>query len=449
MHCNGIKRHALHLKRKHRTYNYDKISQESEQANKERTKLCRAISKGTRDTYLYDFGFYDELLIEPEIIIPEDFRFIENYSIVNKFLKIIYSSLRSDLNEIIISFKYCDNISLPSVLILKSLIEGFRTEFRRLYSGKYGGLIVQPTIKFEPSKSRYVNQLLNAADFHKMGISETDPLMKPKLRFPFRHGAANRISYTENTKSKISDEMLRFLAESLGRKGVGLTYTSSNKLSRMIGEILTNAEDHSIGKDWYVMGTLHEDGHGGTDDIGVFDFAILNYGDSISKGIEKTSDSNSAQVAQLESLYSTILKINPKEKRERFNKSNLFTLFALQEGVSRLKYLSESRGTGTVNFINAFMYLGSYVDVKNNHDPSLIIVSGDTMIKCDNEFKPFEREGATVLTLNKEQDLRVLPSDRHLKKLRTSFPGTLLSVRIYLSSKHFEQILKENESRGN
>lgn len=43
-----------------------------------------------------------------------------------------------------------------------------------------------------------------------------------------------------------------------------------------------------------------------------------------------------------------------------FTKDDLYTLYCLQEGISRLKYEDESRGRGTMNFIRAFITLGSF-----------------------------------------------------------------------------------------
>ncbi len=128
----------------------------------------------------------------------------------------------------------------------------------------------------------------------------------------------------------------------------------------------------------------------------------------------------------------------------KFTRENLFTLYALQDGSSRLKYVRESRGTGTMKFINSFLNLGDYQDNSKGYIPRLLIFSGATMLKCDNTYKPFEIEGVNYLSLNSENDMNKPPVSSHLMNLENRFPGTLIIGKIYLNQDHLKKKINGN-----
>ena len=155
------KRHKIKVKRKDKIYNYDKVSQKISEERKQITKLCRKAGRSKLDKFLYERSFYQELLIDKVIYIPKNFEFKENYESVIKFCKIIYSSLQSDYSEVVISFKHCENITLPSIFIIKAIIKNFQKEHQKYKSGKRGAFIIFPKIKFEQSSKGYINYLLD------------------------------------------------------------------------------------------------------------------------------------------------------------------------------------------------------------------------------------------------------------------------------------------------
>ena len=93
-----------------------------------------------------------------------------------------------------------------------------------------------------------------------------------------------------------------------------------------------------------------------------------------------------------------------KEKiGSKLNKDDLYTLYSLQDGVSRLKYEDESRGHGTMNFIRAFITLGSFGKENPDYKPHLNIISGKTCVHCDNDVEPYCENNNYLLSLNKEK----------------------------------------------
>jgi hypothetical protein len=167
--------------------------------------------------------------------------------------------------------------------------------------------------------------------------------------------------------------------------------------------------------------------------------SFLNFGYTIYEGFLETKIDNNNLYNQLKTGCDQI------KTKTNFSDENLFTLYALQDGVSRLKFKDESRGTGTMKFLNCFFEFGDYHDTVKKHSPSLSILSGKTELVCDNKYKPFEIKGEYFLSLNDDKDLTQPPSSKHLKNLDYSFPGTLLTVRVLLNNEHIrKKILSEN-----
>lgn len=80
----------------------------------------------------------------------------------------------------------------------------------------------------------------------------------------------------------------------------------------------------------------------------------------------------------------------------------------------------------------------------------MCLVSGNTQILFDGTYWPREMdvdgERATVMAFNTVNDLRVPPDHRFVRKLEKFFPGTVLSLRLYLSVDHLHRSSETNET---
>ncbi len=159
----------------------------------------------------------------------------------------------------------------------------------------------------------------------------------------------------------------------------------------------------------------------------------MNWGFSIYEGFEGTKKENYAAYDSISTHYEVM---KSQYRSFNFTKENIFTLTALQDGVSRLKYVEKSRGTGTMKFINSFFSFGDYEDPQKGFSPQLTIFSGNTILICDNKYKPFERDKIWMLSLNEEKDVTKPPERTHLLHTSDYFPGTMLSVRLFLNKSH-------------
>ena len=110
-----------------------------------------------------------------------------------------------------------------------------------------------------------------------------------------------------------------------------------------------------------------------------------------------------------------------------------------------MKYEDSSRGNGTTRFLNAFITLGGYGKENEKYNSALNIISGKTIITCDNVIKPIKRNNLMIVPLNKSEDINELPDKNYLSLHKEHFPGTILECTIYTNREYLNRIIKENK----
>ena len=130
-----------------------------------------------------------------------------------------------------------------------------------------------------------------------------------------------------------------------------------------------------------------------------------------------------------------------------WSRENLWTLYSLQEGVSRFRDQpgGSDRGQGTVKLIDFFQRLGKTLD---GQKPQMCILSGSTHILFDGTYEMRAvtkgHEKRQIISFNESNDLWERPDDRYVKSIRGVFPGTLISMSFFLDRKYLE---REGEGR--
>ncbi|MDE6602926.1 MAG: hypothetical protein K2K90_12365 [Lachnospiraceae bacterium] len=136
---------------------------------------------------------------------------------------------------------------------------------------------------------------------------------------------------------------------------------------------------------------------------------------------------------------------------EKWNEEMACTVFALQEGISRLRDKDiegyEGRGTGTVTLIETLNSIGRRDD---GQLPEMTIVSGRTYIKFDGQYnmcmETFQNDLAfgngkkRILAFNRGNDIYKPADSTAVLQMKENFPGTVISLRIYLDNRY---IMKE------
>lgn len=388
-------------------------------------------------SFLVEHGSSDAITTK-KLSVPSHLCFKANFKECVNFLEKVVLTYCQVKGNIIIDFSKCTDVSVSALVSLKTILEELDIFGNKLARSRFRE--IAKSIKIIPSTSDKVNRHLHALSFAKLPVGEDE--QKEYLVLGLMRGKSR--NYKENRKAVVSHKVTEFVENTAERFGVGFDERGQNYMQGMVGEILSNAEDHSLKKsEWFVDGVsfLHEDAD---NEVIEFNLVIINYGNSMYEGFELTKDNNYRVYDKLEKLYKKHCGLFSVIKK--FERESLFVLYMLNEGISRIKFLESSRGNGTMNFINSFIELGKFCNEDPKYKPELNIVSGHTVLTCTEDFAPFKDGSHYKLTLNSSQSFDDLPDSSVLKYFRgASFPGTILDCKIFLNKRDLEKNIQHNE----
>ncbi len=257
------------------------------------------------------------------------------------------------------------------------------------------------------------------------------------LTFELRRGAKKAVKATMSSQQEnISTEIVTYLNKCLGNYNYALTDESAGWLSGLVGEVLGNAEDHGGRGDWWIAGYLRSLPNNSYGDCHI---TILNFGETVCETMQKLDKDCdlSNQIHKLISTYKEDGRLN-----KPWTEENLWTLYALQEGISRFNTKDYRRGHGLPDMIEFFQNLGA--NHTANEDPRMALISGRTQIIFDNRYKISRRESLggnrRVIAFNEQNDLKVAPDVKSVKKISHFFPGTILTMDFFIDPVNLERL---------
>lgn len=288
-----------------------------------------------------------------------------------------------------------------------------------------------------------VNLMLRASGILRhLGLPESrlPPELEEKIRrCDLFRGKQNRIEL--GLKRDVAATSLTDYFDSCLR-GLGheLTLKGRSYLSQLITEIIGNAEEHggpwaTIGH-WYFTGTPEQR-------FGECHLVLMDQGNTIYESLSMQNQS--------EELLTQLRSISDLHRRqgffsfarERWDEETLWTLYALQERVSRYAGTprGKDRGNGTVNFIEFFRKLAG-------ESGKMCICSGKAYILFDGKYHlqevPRGDEMLKVIAFNAENDLERPPDAEYVHRLSYSFPGTIVSIRLTLDESYLSRLASSN-----
>lgn len=370
------------------------------------------------------------------IQIPKEFSLSENYNKTIETIKdIIYSLWKNVGKEVELDFTNCQVVDQPALFLLQILRLELSNDLLSL-DKRLSVLSSKTKFKITESKIQSVNlDLFLCGYLPKVSVKKG---LQPIDTLGYIKGSKSQKHFLENRKGIIGTNIVSYIDKCLMHNSYSLTADGKGTLGNMIGEILNNAEDHSPLNTYYVTANYYIDKGENNENVGILNLSFMNFGYSIYEGLEQTQNDNKEVYSFLNERFIELGKVP-------FSKENIFTLYALQQGVSRLKYQDKSRGTGTMTFINCFYSIGDYENTARELSPKLSILSGTTHILCNNKYRPFKSsDGSFLLSLNSENDLNKPPDDKNVLSLKYNFPGTILSVRFCLNEAHIQKKLESN-----
>lgn len=364
---------------------------------------------------------------------PESFSFKKDFDGCILFYKEVVSSfILSKTKKIIIRFAGCKHSSIACF----SLLEVILADLDRIKANynRNRHIICNKEIVVERSeKSIKTNKYLHAFLGIKLPEEQNDG--SRFLKLPMQVG--KRKNYKDNPKTRVSSTIVQFVNHSVEGAGVTLKIEGRRAIEGLIGEVLGNAEDHSEPySEWYVDAISFAENQNNTDVIEL-NLSIMNVGPSMYEGFEATKKDNVENYSKCQKLYD--LHRQQFTIFHSFNRESLFTLYMLDDGISRLKYQDESHGNGTTRFLESFISLGSFGAENPKFNSQLNVISGHSIVTCDNQLHAVRTGNVIVLPLNNNKDFKKLPEKEYLSYNLSYFPGTILECHIYLNKDYFEK----------
>jgi len=397
-----------------------------------------------------DISYYHEQEKAWVIPIPSDFSFITN---TEETLNVLYSIVAASNKEpysIFIDHSKCKNMDLGASAVLDVITLSIRQEWR------------VNTISYHIA-GRYPDDSDVMAVIACMGITKhlkATGMQVPKeveeqfVKFELLHGrrqAKDRI-LAPSSQEKAATDLALYL-NGCFEKASGYSFKGSGKkqVVQWAGELITNAEEHSEQAEWYSIAYMKpvesaqiEDGTQAV--MGECHLVVFNFGRSIYESLssEDTPVGTREQISNLVNKHASkgFFGIG------QYNPEDLWTLYALQDGVSRFAETpgSISRGKGTVKMIQAFQTLGETLENDDGKHPEMALVSGKTCIRFDQKYKlvPVSFPGGErfIVAFNENNSLEEKPDRRNVSGIGGFFPGTLLTFRFYIDRRYLDKTIK-------
>ena len=264
-------------------------------------------------------------------------------------------------------------------------------------------------------------------------------------KFDLHRGRLNReTAHKSSERDRTSDQFARYIDACLKRYGFGLTLEGVGAVLGLLGEVIGNAENHSGRDEWWIGGYLRQT----RDDYGDCHVTIFNFGETIYQTMQKLP-SESMLRGHIEDLARRHVKRGLFGTA--FREEELWTLYAIQGGASRFQEsaieLDTDRGQGLADMVTFFQQLGETNEAEA--EPVMCLISGHTYIRFDRAYPMQEEmteagELRRIIAFNAENNLHSPPDARNVKRLKSFFPGTAISLRFYLDQSHLRQLTESS-----
>lgn len=378
------------------------------------------------------------------ISIPERFSIIDNpKDSINVFREMISALLIENNDKVIFDYSKCRDIELGTQALFDIILKDFKDFKSKCISIQRNRTNIFPTFGAININNKNIQNLIwSVGSPANLGIGEihNKEIEKFKLRIYNSTKGQDECKRAER-KDLDTTEIADYVISSLHRMGKRLTPQKRDDLCTIIGEILINAEEHSTTNHRFSIGYFKEKNQDGSH-MGLFRLVILNFGDTIYEKFKSPNCPNKDFVNRMKELsnkYTNKISFIPG----KFEEETLWTLYALQEGVTSVSKESYKRGNGSIRFIESFF------NIKGSSDSDSIsrmtILSGKTKILFDGKYCITERKSSNgeihkAMTFNSTGNIEDKPDVKCVMHTDNYFPGTLISAELLLNDDDLKQI---------
>lgn len=392
---------------------------------------------------------------EAIVKIPEIFSLAKNPEETIAVYNLLYQIAKNrNINKILIDHSNCKVLGLEASTVMDVFV--INLEKHKKLQGKdvyiHGKLPDDPFLRIV----LHVSGILKHLNISDQNIDElvekTDGIEKLDLIKGGKHSGTLKVS-TNIGSASASTLISDYFNKCLATQGYELSGDGYSLLCHMVGEVIDNCQIHS-GEfcQWFTLGNYFIVNQ--VDEYGECNLVFFNFGQTIYEGLkdqfkdldytirDKKLIDTKISLDKLTALHSQRGFFGPK-----WNEEVLWTLYALQDGVSRCISEDEpDRGTGTVRLIEAFQEIGNTVDGK---EPEMCIISGKSQIKFSNKYRMKaeikDGEKRQIIAFNDQNDLKIPPDTNFVRILDSYFPGTIISMKFYLDKSYIGNALKEED----
>ncbi len=379
------------------------------------------------------------------LYVPENFSVVDNSRESFAFLrKTILTLLFGHYKSVYFSYKKCRQLDIGAQVVLDIIKKDAISFINKCRSNKIikrrsraaimvGLTDAQETLPEIQKILLSVGSLAVQANFTR-NFKDVIPY---RLCVHNRGDQSNRLETIER-KDIDTTTLTDYVQDSLARLNKKLTLDKLDDLCTIIGEILINAEEHSTTQYRFSIGYFQEKRENGRH-FGVFRLVILNFGKTIYEKFAEPQSPNKEIIGRMQHLSSEYTKKRLFRGKE-FEEENLWTLYALQEGVTSIP--NKKRGNGSIQFIESFFSLKGEGQIAGEKS-RMTILSGNTRIIFDGTHRIIERisdgQKFKVMTFNKSGKIEQAPDKRFVQYAENYFPGTLISAKIFLNEDDFDE----------
>jgi hypothetical protein len=375
------------------------------------------------------------------IKIPSHFSVISNPKETVRCLKNIVESLVFQKAEkIYLDYAECVESDLLTQIYLDSILSDWHIFMHNCQKASLYRYVLISELGGKHYKNDRIMRMVNSVGSPAILLNRTyihKDIIPFRLRFHDEDmERAERVGSTDEIETT---ELIEYVNKCLSSIGKTLTPTAQDELGIVIGEAVINATEHSTLKSRYLIG-FFEEYHESKGHYGYLNLVIMNYGKTIYEKFKYPSASekiNTDIIKQMQELSNHFVTHSLFSSAE-FTEEQLWTLYALQQGVSIIP--DAKRGSGTIKFIDSFLKLKDENDATNVS--RMYLLSGNVLIEFDGKYKLKETRDSngyvSRMAFNTSGSLREKPDSKYVRVNPVYFPGTAIYARIRMNSNNIQ-----------
>ncbi len=361
--------------------------------------------------------------------VPKIFSLVESPKESFQFLKDLLYTLRYPKSKRIkINYKKCVRIDLDASICNDIILLEFINAFKSCNERKI--ILETRKINTENLINETVSKFLYAIGSHKI-IGNKKIIFPNILTCDLTIGDKRKgIAY----KDVESTKLVQHIEKCLIKMNKKLTQDARENFGEIIAEVIANAEEHNKTNFHYSIGHFEENTNNDKH-IGKFQLVIFNFGESIYERFKNP------EACKNQAILDDMRNLSDKYTKKgffgflngsKFEEETLWTLYSLQDGVSSV---DNTRGNGTIKFIENFLELADDADSKPSN---FHLFSGNTLIKFDGKYKTYPKFNAKneefkIIPFNAENTLDEKPDQNYVKFVDNYFPGVMIYANICIS----------------